>query len=82
MVKLTSEDASLLVDVLEADDQLPAERIAMLDDATTQEVRQIGRALIENSQPDDQDIREAVQAIRKWVEESRRVNKNRMAHYA
>jgi hypothetical protein len=82
MVKLSSEDASLLVDVLEADDQTPEQRLAMLNDATSEDIKEIGRALIEDSQPEKTDIREAVQAIRKWAEESRRVNRSRLAHYA
>jgi hypothetical protein len=81
MIKLSSEDASLLVDVLESDDLTNDQRLRMLEGASSDEVKQIGSALIGASEPPNDAIKQAVQAIKDWAEESRRVTRNRLAHY-
>lgn len=73
MVRLSSRDASLLMDVLEQQQLPPEERQKLLDEADVV-VRQIGEALIDPSKTsDDPDIREAVAQIRQWAEETQKI---------
>jgi hypothetical protein len=73
MIRLSSANASLLMDVLEQRDIPLEERRKVLQDADPQ-VRQIGEALIDPNQIiENNEIRETVEAIRHWSEESRRI---------
>jgi hypothetical protein len=73
MVRLSSRDASLLMDVLEQDKLPPEERRKLLDEATPV-VRQIGEALINpNHGIEDPDIKEAVESIRRWADETEKI---------
>lgn len=73
MVRLSSRDASLLMDVLEQQ-ALPAEERRKLLEEADPVVRQIGEALIDPNQvSDDKDIREAVQQIRQWADETTKI---------
>jgi len=73
MVRLSSRDASLLMDVLEQQELKPEERLKLLEKADSV-VRQIGEALIDPSQmSNDPDIREAVEQIRQWAEETTKI---------
>jgi len=73
MVRLSSRDASLLMDVLEQQELPPEERRKLLDKADPV-VRQIGEALIDPSQTsNDPDVQEAVAQIRQWAEETQKI---------
>jgi hypothetical protein len=73
MVRLSSRDASMLMDVLEQQELTPEERRKLLDKADPV-VRQIGEALIDPSQmTNDPDIKEAVEQIRQWAEETTKI---------
>ena len=73
MVRLSSRDASMLMDVLEQQELTPEERLKLLDKADPV-VRQIGEALIDPSQmTNDPDIKEAVEQIRQWAEETTKI---------
>ena len=73
MVRLSSRDASLLMDVLEQQELPPEERRKLLDEANPV-VRQIGEALIDPSQmSNDPDIKEAVEQIRQWADETTKI---------
>lgn len=73
MVRLSSRDASLLMDVLEQQELPPEERRKLLDKADPV-VRQIGESLIDPSQmSSDPDIKEAVEQIRQWAEETTKI---------
>jgi hypothetical protein len=73
MVRLSSSDASLLMDVLEQQELPPEERRKLLDEANPV-VRQIGEALIDPSQmSNDPDIKEAVEQIRQWADETTKI---------
>jgi hypothetical protein len=64
----------LLMDVLEQKELSAEERRKLLDDAANPVVRQIGEALIDPSQTsNDADIREAVEQIRQWAEETEKI---------
>lgn len=68
MVRLSSHDASLLMDVLEQ----PEESHRLLANAKPV-VQEIGKALINPSEEvGDSDVKEAVHSIRRWAEESKR----------
>ena len=70
MVRLSSRDASLLMDVLEQQDLPDEQRNQLLDEADPI-VRQIGEALINpNLVIQNPDIREAVESIRRWADET------------
>jgi hypothetical protein len=72
MVRLSSRDASLLMDVLEQKELPPEQRRQLLEGADV-EVRKIGDALIDPNQDiADADIKEAVDSIRRWAEETKR----------
>ena len=73
MVRLTSRDASLLMDLLEQTDLPDNERLNLLNGADEQ-VREIGRALLNPTQVIDKaDIREAVEQIRLWADETNKI---------
>lgn len=73
MVRLTSRDASLLMDLLEQTDLPDNERLNLLNGADEQ-VREIGRALLNPTQTiDNADIREAVEQIRLWADETNKI---------
>jgi hypothetical protein len=73
MVRLTSRDASLLMDLLEQTDLTDNERLNILNGADEQ-VREIGRALLNPTQTiDNADIREAVEQIRLWADETNKI---------
>lgn len=66
MVRLSSKDASLLIDVLEHDDLPQTERLKLLDGAD-HDVLEIGKALIDPTLDiQDDAIREAVTQIQNW----------------
>jgi hypothetical protein len=70
MVRLSSRDASLLMDVLEQQDLSDEKRNQLLDEADPI-VRQIGEALINpNLVIQNPDIKEAVESIRRWADET------------
>ena len=61
------------MDVLEQQELKPEERLKLLEKADSV-VRQIGEALIDPSQmSNDPDIREAVEQIRQWAEETTKI---------
>jgi hypothetical protein len=73
MVRLSSRDASLLMDLLEQTDLSQIERLKLLD-GTDEKVREIGGALLNPNQPIEKaDIREAVEQIRQWADETRKI---------
>jgi len=73
MVRLSSRDASLLMDLLERNDLPENERLDLLNGADEQ-VLEIGRALLNPAQTiDKSDIREVVEQIRLWVHETKRI---------
>jgi hypothetical protein len=73
MVRLSSRDASLLMDVLEQQELSPEERCKLLNEANPV-VRQIGEALIDPTQmSNDPDIKEAVEQIRQWADETTKI---------
>lgn len=73
MVRLTSRDASLLMDLLEQTDLADNERLSLLNGADKQ-VREIGRALLNPTQKiDNAEIREAVEQIRLWADETNKI---------
>jgi chaperonin cofactor prefoldin len=72
MVRLSSRDASLLMDVLEQKNLHPEERRKLLEGAAPV-VRKIGEALIDPSQVvEDEDVKEAVDSIQRWAKETKR----------
>ena len=73
MVRLSSRDASLLIDLLEQTDLSDNERLKPLEGADEQ-VREIGKALLNPRQPIEKaDIKEAVEQIRLWAEETHEI---------
>ena len=73
MVRLTSRDASLLMDLLEQTDLPDNERLNLLTGADEQ-VQEIGRALLNpNQRIEKPDIREAVEQIRLWANETEKI---------
>jgi len=71
MVRLSSEDAALLLDVMEPQALEPGERERLLEGAKP-EVRAIADALTHPGRPiEDAEIREAVESIQRWNEETR-----------
>jgi uncharacterized protein YlzI (FlbEa/FlbD family) len=73
MVRLSSRDASLLMDVLEQLETPPEGRLKLLEGALPV-VRQVGELLIDPSQTsNDPDIQEAVAQIRQWAEETQKI---------
>jgi hypothetical protein len=73
MVRLSSRDASLLMDVLEQQELPPEERRNLLTEADPV-VRQIGEALINpNLEINDAEIKEAVESIRRWADDTREI---------
>ena len=78
MIRLSSQDTSILLAVLEQQELEPKERLRLLD-GTAPQVREIGEALINNTEPQNPDIKEAVDAIRDWAHETRRVQESRIA---
>jgi hypothetical protein len=77
MVRLSSRDTSILVDVLEQDELLPQERLALLEGASP-EVREIGEALINlGKKIDDPEIRDAVDAILRWADQTKPAEEQR-----
>jgi predicted nuclease of restriction endonuclease-like RecB superfamily len=73
MVRLSSRDASLLMDLLEQTDLSPDQRLKILDGADEQ-VRQIGKALLcPNQRIEDEDIREVVEQIHLWTDETKKI---------
>lgn len=71
MVRLSSRDALLLMDVLEQQELPPEERRKLLAEADPV-VREIGEALINpNLTIDNADIREAVESIKRWANDTR-----------
>lgn len=75
MVRLSSRDASLLMDVLEQKELPLEERRKLLEEADPK-VREIGEALIDSGQVShDPDVSEAVESIRRWAEEIKRTEK-------
>jgi hypothetical protein len=73
MVRLSSSDASLLMDVLEQQELSPEELRQILDQADPT-VREIGEALVNpNQEIHDPDIKEAVESIRRWAEETKEI---------
>jgi len=72
MVRLSSKDTSILVDLLEPELSLE-ERQHLLDTADHQ-VRAIGEALLHPEQPvADEEVRETAAEIREWASETSRV---------
>jgi hypothetical protein len=73
MVRLSSRDASLLMDLLEQTDLSENERLKLLDGADGH-VREIGKALLN---PDEEikngDVKEAVEQIRLWADETKKI---------
>jgi hypothetical protein len=82
MIRLSSRDASLLMDVLEQQELPPEERLKLLDEADPV-VRQIGEVLIDQSRiSNNPDIKEAVEQIRQWAEETTKIQeKQRLYAY-
>jgi chaperonin cofactor prefoldin len=81
MIRLSSRDASLLMDVLEQQELPPEERLKLLDEADPV-VRQIGEVLIDQSRISNTDIKEAVEQIRQWAEETTKIQeKQRLYAY-
>jgi hypothetical protein len=79
MVRLSSRDASLLMDVLEQRELPAEERHKLLGDADPK-VQEIGEALIDNAPSqtiEDPDVREAVDSIRRWADETKRSEEQR-----
>jgi hypothetical protein len=79
MVRLSSRDASLLMDVLEQRELPAEERRKLLRDADPK-VQEIGEALIDNAPGqtiEDPDVREAVDSIRRWADETKRSEEQR-----
>ena len=73
MVRLTSRDASLLMDLLEQTDLPDNERLNLLTGADEQ-VQEIGKALLNPNQAIEKpDIREAVEQIRLWATETEKI---------
>jgi hypothetical protein len=73
MVRLSSLDASLLMDLLEQQELSLEERRKLLDGATPV-VRQIGEALINpNQEIENSDIKEAVESILRWANETEKI---------
>jgi hypothetical protein len=73
MVRLSSRDASLLMDLLEQTNLSENERLKLLDGAD-EPVREIGQALLNPGQNIEKaDIREAVEQIRLWAEETQEI---------
>lgn len=73
MVRLSSQDASMLMDVLEQHDLPPEERRELVIGAKA-DVRKIAEALIYPDQIiDDPDIKEAVESIRRWADETKKI---------
>ena len=73
MVRLSSRDASLLMDLLEQIDLPENERLNLLNGADEQ-VLEIGRALLNPNQAIEKaDIREAVEQIRLWADETKKI---------
>ena len=71
MVRLSSSDASLLMDVLEKQEHSPEDRLNLLTTANPV-VRQIGEALINpNVAIDVPEIKEAVESIKRWADDTR-----------
>ena len=81
MVRLSSKDVSLLIKVLVAEDRPRQERLKLVEGAGT-EVREIARALIDGTTPANEEIKEAVEAVREWAAETKRITESRFAHYA
>ena len=81
MVRLSSRDVSHLIKVIVAKDKSRRERLKIVQ-SSTRTVRLIAEALIDNTQPADEDIREATEAVREWVEETRRITQTRFESYA
>jgi hypothetical protein len=74
MVRLSSKDASLLMDLLEQTELSEEERLRLLEGADKQ-VHEIGKALIHPDDPiEDPDIKEAVDSIRQWADTTKRVD--------
>lgn len=73
MVRLTSRDASLLMDLLEQTDLPDNERLNLLDGAD-EKVREIGKALLNPNQTiENAEIKEAVEQIRLWAKETEEI---------
>jgi hypothetical protein len=73
MVRLSSRDASLLIDLLEQTNLSENERLKLLDGADEQ-VHEIGKALLNPSQTIEKaDIKEAVEQIRLWAGETQEI---------
>jgi hypothetical protein len=77
MVRLSSKDASLLMDVLEQNELTPKERLKLLEDAGPK-VLEIGKALIDPNQAiTDPEVKEAVESINLWADTTRRIEEQR-----
>jgi hypothetical protein len=73
MVRLSSRDASLLMDLLEQTNLSEGERLKLLD-GSDEKVLEIGKALLNpNQKIETPDIREAVEQIRQWADETRQI---------
>ena len=73
MVRLSSSDASLLMDVQEQQELSPEELRQILDQADPT-VHEIGEALVNpNQEIHDPDIKETVESIRRWAEETKEI---------
>jgi chaperonin cofactor prefoldin len=80
MIRLSSRDASLLMDVLEQQELPPEERLKLLDEADPV-VRQIGEVLIDQSRiSNNPDIKEAVEQIRQWAEETTKIQEKQLLY--
>lgn len=73
MVRLSSRDASLLMDLLEQTNLSDGERLKLLAGAD-ENVLEIGKALLNPSEKIEKpEIREAVEQIRLWTEETKKI---------
>ena len=73
MVRLSSRDASLLMDLLEQTNLSEDERLKLLDGAD-EKVVEIGKALLNPNQTiENADIREAVEQIHLWANETEKI---------
>lgn len=70
MIRLTTRDASILARLVQYDNLSQEQRLRILEEAGA-EAKDIGRVLLGIEQPNSDDIRETVEAIRNWVEYNR-----------